>query len=55
MPAVSEKQARLMRAVAHSPEFAKKVNIPQSVGREFSHLATKALRKKQKGCNCGQT
>lgn len=25
-----------MRAVAHSPEFAAKVNIPQSVGREFA-------------------
>ncbi len=24
-----------MRAVAHNPAFAKKVNIPQSVGREF--------------------
>jgi len=24
-----------MQAVAHSPEFAKKVGIPQSVGREF--------------------
>lgn len=25
-----------MQAVAHSPEFAKKVNIPMSVGKEFS-------------------
>ena len=24
-----------MRAVAHSPKFAKKVGVPQSVGREF--------------------
>jgi hypothetical protein len=24
-----------MRAVAHSPEFAAKVGIPQSVGKEF--------------------
>ncbi len=47
MPAVSEKQARLMRAVAHSPEFAKQVSIPQSVGREFSHMAVNALRKKK--------
>jgi hypothetical protein len=36
MPAVSEKQERFMRAVAHSPKFAKKVGVPQSVGREFS-------------------
>jgi len=33
---VSEKQARLMAAVAHNPEFAKKVGIPQEVGREFN-------------------
>ena len=25
-----------MQAVAHSPEFAKKVGIPQSVGQEFA-------------------
>jgi hypothetical protein len=25
-----------MRAVAHSPEFAKKVGIPTSVGKEFA-------------------
>ena len=25
-----------MRAVAHNPAFAKKVGIPQSVGREFA-------------------
>lgn len=25
-----------MRAVANSPKFAKKVGVPQSVGREFS-------------------
>jgi hypothetical protein len=36
MPSVSTKQAALMRAVAHNPAFAKKVNIPQSVGREFA-------------------
>lgn len=29
-----------MRAVAHSPSFAKKVGIPQAVGRKFeSHRA----------------
>lgn len=36
MPAKSESQERLMQAVAHSPEFARKVDIPQSVGREFT-------------------
>ena len=36
MPAVSKKQEKFMQAVAHSPKFAKKVGVPQSVGREFS-------------------
>lgn len=36
MPAKSEKQAKFMQAVAHSPSFAKKVGVPQSVGKEFS-------------------
>ena len=36
MPAKSEKQAKFMRAVAHSPSFAKKVGVPMSVGKEFS-------------------
>ena len=36
MPATSQKQEKLMQAVAHSPEFAKKVGIPQKVGREFT-------------------
>ena len=37
MPSVSKKQADFMRAVAHSPEFAKKAGVPQSVGKEFSN------------------
>lgn len=36
MPSKSPAQAKLMRAVAHNPEFAKKVGIPQSVGQEFA-------------------
>ena len=36
MPTVSRKQHNFMQAVAHSPEFAKKAGVPQSVGREFS-------------------
>jgi len=36
MPAKTPAQLHLMRAVAHNPAFAKKVGIPQSVGREFS-------------------
>jgi hypothetical protein len=36
MPSKSPAQERLMAAVAHNPAFAKKVRIPQSVGREFN-------------------
>ena len=36
MPSKSPSQHRLMEAVAHSPAFAKKVGIPQKVGKEFA-------------------
>jgi hypothetical protein len=36
VPSVSKKQHNLMAAVANNPAFAKKVGIPQSVGREFN-------------------
>ena len=36
MPSSSKKQHNFMEAVAHNPSFAKKVHIPQSVGKEFS-------------------
>lgn len=36
MPSKSAAQARFMAAVAHNPEFAKKVGVPQSVGEEFA-------------------
>ena len=36
MPSVSGKQHRFMEAVAHNAAFAKKVGVPQSVGKEFS-------------------
>ena len=35
MPSKSRAQHNLMDAVAHNPKFAKKVGIPQSVGKEF--------------------
>lgn len=35
MPYASDKQKRLMQAVAHNPAFAKKAGIPQSVGQRF--------------------
>lgn len=36
MPSTSPKQHRFMEAVAHSPEFAKKAGVPQSVGKDFA-------------------
>ena len=36
MPSVSKKQHNFMEAIAHSPSFAKKVGVPQSVGQDFS-------------------
>ena len=36
MPSKSKAQAHLMAAVAHNPAFAKKVGIPQSVGKDFN-------------------
>jgi hypothetical protein len=48
MPSKSAKQARLMRAVAHNPKFAKKVGIPQKVGRDYAS-ADKAAGKYAKG------
>jgi hypothetical protein len=36
MPSTSKKQHNFMEAIAHSPSFAKKAGVPQSVGKEFS-------------------
>ena len=36
MPSTSKKQHNFMEAVAHSPSFAKKAGVPQSVGQDFS-------------------
>ena len=49
MPAVSKKQQNFMQAVANSPEFAKKVGVNQSIGREF----TKEKDMKTKKMNMG--
>lgn len=35
MPIKSKSQGRLMQGVKNNPEFAKKVGIPQKVGKEF--------------------
>jgi hypothetical protein len=36
MPSKSKKQHNFMEAIAHSPSFAKKAGVPQSVGKEFA-------------------
>ena len=36
MPSASKKQHNFFAAVAHSPSFAKKVRVPQSVGKDFN-------------------
>jgi hypothetical protein len=36
MPSSSKKQHNFMAAVANNPAFAKKVGVPQSVGKDFS-------------------
>jgi len=46
MPSVSEKQKKFMAAVAHSPEFAKKVGVPQSVGKEYNDADKAKAQKK---------
>jgi len=43
MPSTSKKQANFMRAIAHSPSFAKKVGVSQKVGKDF------AMADKKKG------
>lgn len=48
MPSVSKKQHNFMQAVAHSPAFAKKVGVPQSVGKDFSN-ADKGRKFKEGG------
>ena len=36
MPSKSPEQKKFMQAVANNPKFAKKVGVPQSVGKDFS-------------------
>ena len=48
MPSVSKKQHNFMAAVANNPSFAKKVGVPQSVGKEFSN-ADKGRKFKEGG------
>jgi hypothetical protein len=48
MPSTSAKQAKFMRAVANSPKFAKKVGVPQSVGKDYE-MADKKRKKFSQG------
>ena len=50
MPSVSQAQARLMAAAAHSKDFAKKVGVPMSVAKDFNAAdkGTKQLSKAMK-------
>jgi len=36
MPSTSKKQHNFMAAIANNPAFAKKVGVPQSVGKDFT-------------------
>jgi hypothetical protein len=48
MPSTSKKQHNFMEAIAHSPKFAKKVGVPQSVGKDFA-AADKGRKFKEGG------
>ena len=52
MPSKSLEQHKLMQAVAHSPKFAKKVGVSQSVGKDFV-AADKKAKKYSKGGSAG--
>jgi hypothetical protein len=52
MPTVSKKQEKFMQAVAHNKGFAKKVGVPQSVGREFTKSGG-GMKKMAKGGYAG--
>ena len=48
MPSTSKKQHNFMAAVANNPSFAKKVGVPQSVGKDFNQ-ADKSRKFKEGG------
>jgi hypothetical protein len=53
MPAESKKQEKFMQAVANNPEFAKKVGVKQTVGKEFTK--EKDMKKVKKMMGGGMT
>lgn len=44
MPSTSKAQEMFMQAIAHNRKFAKKVGVPQSVGKDFNEADKKAGR-----------
>ena len=42
MPSTSKLQARTMRAAAHDPKLAKKLDIPVRVAKDFARADAKA-------------
>ena len=36
MPSSTKKQANFMKAIANNPKFAKKVGVPQTVGKDYA-------------------
>lgn len=48
MPSKSAKQHRLMELVAHDPKAAKRLGIPQKVGKEFIAADKKKATKKKR-------
>jgi hypothetical protein len=49
MPSKSPKQAKLMRAAAHSRTFAQKTGVPQTVAKEFVRADKRKASRKKKG------
>lgn len=49
MPSTSAKQHRFMEMVAHDPAAAKRVGVPQSVGRDFANADRGRTMAKYKG------
>ena len=52
MPSHSKKQHAFMEAIAHSPKFAKKVDIEPSVGKHFVEADKRAHKFKRGGTTC---
>ena len=46
MPSKTEKQKSFMAAIASNPEFAKKVKVPQKVGKEYAKADKKVAYEK---------